>query len=407
MYLTQKNHIRTDKKTYQMLKILTKLSKNLYNHTLYTVKQHYDLNNSFLKYESAYHIVKTNENYQLLPSQVAQQTMKIVDRTFKSFFGLLKQRKKGNYNRPVHIPHYLPKDGYFPCIFPKGMFKVENDQLRLSLGINFTEQYKTRYLYFTIPKHVIGKEIKEIRILPRCNGTYFEIEYIYIEEPIKVELDKSEYLSIDLGLDNFATCVSTNGTSYIIEGRGIKSFNRWWNKSKAKLQSVYDKQGIKKGRKLCYLYRKRKNIINEYMNKAVNHIIKDCLKNKIGNIVIGELKNIKQNINFGKRNNQNFVNISYGLFKQKLKSKCELYGIEYVEVAENYTSQTCSHCGVIKKSNRKYRGLYVCSDCGTVINADVNGAINILRKVAPDALLGSSGVVNTPTRIRTSKMLNF
>lgn len=106
MYLTQKNHIRSDKRTYKFLKILTKLSKNLYNHTLYTVRQYYELNNIFLQYESAYYEVKTNENYQLLPSQVAQQTMKVVNRTFKSFFGLLKQRKKCNYNRPVKIPRF-------------------------------------------------------------------------------------------------------------------------------------------------------------------------------------------------------------------------------------------------------------------------------------------------------------
>lgn len=103
--------------------------------------------------------------------------------------------------------------------------------------------------------------------------------------------------SIDLGLDNFTACIPTKGTSFILEGRGIKSFNRWWNKEKARLQSIYTKQGIKKGRKLCYLYRKRKSMINEYINKNVHYIIQHCLKNKIGNIVIGELKNIKQGIN--------------------------------------------------------------------------------------------------------------
>ncbi|MGZ7159663.1 MAG: RNA-guided endonuclease InsQ/TnpB family protein [Methanobacterium sp.] len=399
MYLTQKNHVRLDKKTYKTLKILTKLSKNLYNYTLFTVRQHYEFNNTFLPYESAYHEVKTNENYQLLPSQVAQQTMKVVNRTFKSFFRLLKQRKKGNYNRPIHMPGYLPKNGYFICVFQKDMFKIVDNQIRLSLGVNFSKKYGIRYLYFQLPEHV--KQIKEVRILPRCNGLYFEIEYVYLKEPEKPELNKEGYLSIDLGLDNFATCVSTDGTSFILEGKGIKSFNRWWNKSKAKLQSTYKKQGIKKGRKLCYLFRKRKHVMNEYMNKSVHYIIQHCIYNKIGNIVIGELKEIKQNINIGRKNNQHFVNIPYNLFKKKLKSKCQVYNIKYIETSESYTSQECSQCGTIDKTNRKHRGLYVCKDCGTVLNADVNGAINIMKKVAPESIvIGSSGAVDVPTRIR-------
>lgn len=227
------------------------------------------------------------------------------------------------------------------------------------------------------------------------------MEYVYLQEPKKPKLNKDNYLSVDLGLDNFATCVTTDGTSFIIEGKGIKSFNRWWNKEKAKLQSIYDKQKIQKGKKLCYLFRKRKHVINEYMNKSVHYIVQYCIENKIGNIVIGELKNIKQNINIGRKNNQNFVNIPYNLFKQKLKSKCELYGMEYIETSESYTSQECSQCGVVKKSNRKHRGLYVCKDCGNVLNADVNGAINILRKVAPESMIGSSGTVDMPIRIRT------
>ena len=113
-----------------------------------------------------------------------------------------------------------------------------------------------------------------VRILPRCKGLWFEIEYVYEVEPEKAVLDCNKYLAIDLGLDNFATCVSTGGTPFIIEGRGLKSFNRWWNKEKAKLQSVYDKQGIKMGKKMAWLLRKRKNVINNFMNQAVNYIVK-------------------------------------------------------------------------------------------------------------------------------------
>lgn len=139
------------------------------------------------------------------------------------------------------------------------------------------------------------------------------------------------------------------------------------------------------------------------MNQAVNYIIKHCLNSQIGTVVIGEIKDIKQEINLGKINNQNFVSIPYQKFKKKLETKCKYYGIEYVEVDESYSSQMCSRCKVIKKSNRRYRGLYVCKECGYVLNADTNGAINILRKVAGESAIRqitSSGCVNHPVRIR-------
>ncbi|MHA1835311.1 MAG: RNA-guided endonuclease InsQ/TnpB family protein [Candidatus Odinarchaeia archaeon] len=403
MYLVQKNHLRVHKAEYRTLRQLTRLSKNLYNHMLYTVRKYFFENSKYLRYETAYHLVKNNENYQMLPSQVAQQTMKVGDRNMKSFFRLLRERRKGNYNRSIHLPKYLPKDDYFPCIFQKDMIKVKGNMIRLSLGRYFSKEIGFKYLRYKLPPHVVGKKIKEVRILPRYKGLYFEIEYVYETKPEKPQLDKKKYLSTDLGLDNFVTCVSTNGTPFIIEGKGLKSFNRWWNKKKARLQSIYDKQGVKMGKGLAQLLRKRKHVVNNYMNQVVNHVVKYCLTNKIGNMVVGELKDIKQNIELGRKNNQNFVGIPFGLFKEELRSKCEYYRINYVEVDEAYTSQTCSSCGVRNKNNRKHRGLYVCKQCGIVLNADVNGALNILKKVAPEfhaTGIGGSGLVNRPVRIR-------
>ena len=230
---------------------------------------------------------------------------------------------KWNYFLSHTEPKYLPKDGFFVCISQKDMFKVVGDKIRLSLGRNFAKEFGVRYLEFKLPPTVIGKKIKEVRVLPRCKGSWFEIEYVYEAEPVKVDLDCSNYLAIDLDLNNFATCVPTSGTPFIIEGKGLKSFNRWWNMKKAKLQSIYDKQGIKMGRKMAWLLRKRKNVVNNFMNQVVNYIVKFCLANHIGNIVIGEIKNIKNGMNLGKKNNQNFQYIPYGLFKQKLRSKCE------------------------------------------------------------------------------------
>ena len=401
MYLTQKNHVRgLTKSEYKILNLLCRLSKNLFNVTNYTIREYYEANAKFLRYESAYHLVKTNENYDHMPSQVAQQTMKIVDRSFRSFFSVLTQKRKGNYDHPCNIPSFLPKDGYFLCVFSKDNFKIEENKLRLTLGQWITKELGIRYIYFDMPKNVIGHAIKEIRLLPQFRGKFFELEYVYLQEPIPTDLDTDKVMGIDLGLDNFATCTSTNGTAFILEGKGLKSYNRWWNKQKARLQSRYDLNGIKFGQKMYLLNRTRKRKINEFLNQAVNYIAKQCITEKIGNVVIGELKEIKQHGHLGKKTNQHFQSIPYYLFKQKLASKCELHGIAYHEVSEAYTSQTCHICGRVRKANRIKRGLYRCDMCKQAFNADTNGSINIGNQVAPEsARIGSSGIVKVPQRI--------
>lgn len=216
MYLVQKNHVRgLSKKEYTILNLLCRLSKNLYNVTNYTTREYYRINGKFLRYESAYHLVKTNENYGHMPSQVAQQTMKVVDRSYRSFFSTLAQKKKGDYDKPCNMPSFLPKEGYFVCIFPKDNFKVLDDgMLRLTLGQWVTKNLGVRYIHFRVPPHVLGHQIKEIRLLPRFKGKYFEIEYVYLQEPIPADLDTMKFMGVDLGLDNFATCTATNGTSF-------------------------------------------------------------------------------------------------------------------------------------------------------------------------------------------------
>jgi len=408
LYSTQKNHLRgLSKREYGILRLLTRFSKNLYNHTLYTVRQHFFTNNEYLRYEGAYHKIKLHETYQRLPSQVAQQAMKLVDRAMRSFIGLLKKKAQGTYPNKVGLPKYLPKTEHMVCIFPKDSFKVKEGKIRLSLGKTF-RKLGLRYLYFQLPPQINDKTLKEVRILPRYQGRYFEMEYVYQVEPAAPPLDLTIGLGIDLGLNNFATCVSTNGTTFIMEGKGLKSYNCWWNKQKAKLQSVYDKQKYLGGNRMGKLLQKRQFVLRNFMAQTVNRIIQECLRQKIGTVVIGELTAIKQGSNLGRKTNQNFQYIPFGWFKQKLGAKCEQYGIRYVEVNEAYTSQTCSVCGVRRKKYRKYRGLYVCGDCGTVRNADVTGAINILKKVVPESSLkgiGNSGRVNRPRRIRIPTVL--
>ncbi len=173
MYLTQKNILKKlTKQDYMILRKITKLSKNLYNVTNWTIREYFRLNGKYLRYESAYHLVKANENYEQMPSQVAQHCMKVVDRSFRSFFASLKKKQEGRYDKPTNLPSFLPKDGHFLCVFPKDSFKIINNKtLRLSMGLWLYRNLGIRYVYIPFPKNVIGHKVKEIRLIPKCSAT--------------------------------------------------------------------------------------------------------------------------------------------------------------------------------------------------------------------------------------------
>ncbi|MGF1489004.1 MAG: RNA-guided endonuclease TnpB family protein, partial [Prochloraceae cyanobacterium] len=193
--------------------------------------------------------------------------------------------------------------------------------------------------------------------------------------------------------NNLATCCGTNEDSFIIDGKKLKSINQQYNKRNAKLQSIKDIQGIiGTTNQQAKLLDKRKHRIQDYLNKSVRFIVNRCLKTGIGKIVVGYNPGIKQDANMGTRNNQNFVQIPLSTFRFKLENNAKRVGIEYVEIEESYTSKASALDGdEIPKYNpnntQKYlfsgkrvkRGLYK-TKTGQLINADANGALNILRK---------------------------
>ena len=192
-----------------------------------------------------------------------------------------------------------------------------------------------------------------------------------------------------------------------MDGRKLKSYNRWFNKEIARLRSIKDKQGIEgNSKRMNKLYKDRNNYVHDYLNKAVHHIVEYCKEHKIEKVFAGDGKGWKQGINLGDKNNQNFVDIPFDKFKQKLKHKLEYYEIDFELVDESYTSK-CSALDQedIKKQeeyegSRIERGLFKTSD-GSLINADVNAALNIVRKGKPEtSVVGCSGDVETPRRIR-------
>ena len=413
MYLTLKQQVKhLSKKEFRNLKYLSHIAKNLTNEAIYNVRQHYFQNKKYLSYNENYKMLKNSENYKKLNSNMAQQILKEVDGSFKSFFGLLKLAKNGQYNfKDIKLPKYLDKDGFTTLVI--GFVRLKDDILIVPYSNSFKKTHQE--VKIKLPPVLKGKKIKEIRIIPKQHSRYFEIQYTYEVEEVQRELNKNNALGIDLGIDNLCTCVTNTGTSFIIDGRKLKSINQYYNKINAKLQSIKDKQKIERTTlRQKRITRKRNNRINDYLSKAARTIVNYCLNNDIGKLVLGYNEDFQRNSNIGSINNQNFVNIPYGKLRDKLIYLCKLYGIEFKLQEESYTSKASFFDGdeipIYDKENQKEyifsgkrikRGLYQTSK-GYQLNADCNGALNILRKskVVDLSVLYNRGELNTPKRIR-------
>ena len=241
-YLCIKQQLkRLTKEEYLTLRELCHAAKNLYNEGLYSVRQYFFQTEQYLPYSKNYHLLKNSENYKMLNSNMAQQILKEVDGTFQSFFGLLKLAKQGEYSfQDISLPHYLPKDGYMTLVV--GFVRLNENQFVLPYSNSFKKTHKP--ITITTPPILKDKTIKEIRIIPKSNARFFEIQYTYEVEKIETITDQNKALAIDLGINNLATCVTNEGRSFIVDGKRIKSINQWFNKENARLQSIKDLQGI-------------------------------------------------------------------------------------------------------------------------------------------------------------------
>ena len=416
MYFTIKQQVKQlSKEDYKNLRELSHIAKNLTNEAIYNVRQSYFNEGKYLNYEKNYALLKNSENYKSLNSNMAQQILKEVDSMFQSFFGLIKLAEKGRYSfKDIKLPYYLPKDSFTTLVI--GFVRFNGNQLT----IPYSQSYKKGHKGITInlPPKLAGKKVKEIRIIPKSKARFFEIQYCYEAEEIQSNLDENHALAIDLGIDNLAACVTSKGNSFIIDGKRLKSINQWFHKENARLQCIKDKQkfGKKSTNKQQTIRRNRNNKVNDYMNKSARMIINYCLNNDIGTLVCGYNKTFQRNSDIGKKNNQNFVNIPFGKLREKFRYLCKLYGIKYIEQEESYTSkasffdediipvynqdtpQTYTFSG-----KRIKRGLYQCGN-GKTLNADINGALNILRKSNVVSLTGlyDRGELDTPIRIRVA-----
>ena len=368
--LTQQIIISNKSSKFAPLDELCFLSKNLYNVTLYHIRQYYKETGKYLSYNKLAKELSDSNNldYRAMPyAQSAQQVLRQVDNQYKAFYASIKSKKmKG---KKVRLPKYKDKeDG-------RNVFIYTNQVAKISNGVVYLKTKQGILLFNTV-----ADKIQQVRLVPRAN--HIVVEIIYNKE-CEAKQDNNRYASIDLGLDNLCTLTSNAVQSIILNGKSLKSINHHYNKTKAKLQSKL-KQGKYCSKRISRLNLRRNRKIKDYMHKVSRKIVEYMEANSLNTLFVGKNVGWKDSINLGRINNQNFVSIPYNMLIQMLEYKCKLAGINVVIVNEAYTSK----CSFLDRENiskhdsyagrRIRRGLFI-SSSGILINADVNGSLNIMR----------------------------
>jgi len=386
-------------------------ANKLTNQGIYYARQLHFKTGQWIGKHSLSYEYKTSKHFQALYSQAAQQTLISVYESFKSYRALLKLWRGGELAEKPRMPNYRKKGGLAVVSYPKQALKLVDGMIRVPLGQLVKVWFQIDSFTVPMPSNLKFEDIKELRILPR-NGCFYA-EFVYRLNPVQIDVDPMRALGIDSGLNNWLTCVSNVGTSFIVDGRHLKSLNRWYNKQIAKL-----KEGKPQGfwsKRLAQLTEKRNRQIRDAVNKAARIVIDHCTRNRIGRIVFGWNQRQKDGSNLGKKTNQKFVQIPTARLKERIAQLAEQYGIEFVETEESYTSQASFVDGDFlptfgekpdswkSSGKRTKRGLFRTAQ-NWYINADCNGAANILRKVATMLGLSLSGVgrgsLTAPTRIK-------
>ena len=388
-----------------MLEEKCHVAKNIYNHGNYLIRQEFTKNGKWLRYVEVEKLVKNNLEYQDYwewnLANSGQQVLRRLDKNWKSFFASIKDWKKNpsKYTGMPKLPKYLKKDGLTEFALTTQQVRLKNDNL-----IHFPKSMNG----FTIQPQFIYDErfvqFNHCRVVPKNDRIIVELIYT-IDIPYFVK-ENGAIGSIDLGLDNFVTFVDNLGNKpIIINGKGLKSCNQYYNQLIANTKSELDKNGNSGYSHLLYsITNKRNDKIKHFMDKASKYIVENCLDLGIKTMVVGKNDGQKQNSKL-----KNFVQIPYNLFIQKLNYKCQEVGIELILTEESYTSGTSFLDDELPTkenyniSRRIKRGLFK-SNNGKQINSDVNAAYQIMKKVFHDVARPMDiGLVMNPVRVN----LNF
>ena len=386
--------IKRDHPKFKIIDEMCFHSKNLYNEANYTIRQEFIETGEYIPYKKMNFDFKTHENYKLCMSQPANCTLRVLDKNWKSFFVAIKDWKAHpeKYLGMPQLPKYLPKDGRFNWIIPNNTCYYEQEKGEVYFQIRKLQGYAWK-------SRCLGRLI-QVRFVPK--GTCYMMEIVYeIEVPDLLE-ESHRIVAIDIGVDNLITMSNNIGQKpIIVNGKIIKSINQQYNKEKAKLQSELMKRHEQRwSKKLDVMNNKRHQRIKNHIHNATAFVIQWCVENKIDTLVVGKNDTWKQE----KKHMQNFTYIPYEMILFQLKYKCENAGIKYIETNEAYTSGTSYLDDEMpvkenyNKDRRIQRGLFQAKDM--LVNADVNGSLQIMRKVFPDSYTGYGIEVDlTPTII--------
>ena len=402
----EKHIINRQSKWYKLLENKCYIAKNIYNHANYLIRQTFVKTNKYLTYKEVEKLLHDDTEYtdywELGLANSSQQILRVLDKNWKSFFKAIKDWKlhPEKYLGRPKLPKYKKKNSLKEFALTYNQFKLKPDNL-----IHFPKSLNG----FTIKPNFIDSQydtIQQVRFVPQNDRIIVEI--IYTKTISDRVIQSDNYIGIDLGIDNFATIVSNNGIALIINGKGLKSINRYYNKLIAKNKSKLDldKSGTEYSHKLNSITNKRNDKVDYFMHNASSYVINLALANNISTIVIGKNEGWKNECNIGKVNNQKFVQIPYNSFIAKLGYKCQEVGITLITVDESYTSGTSfldNELPIKENYNKKRRikrGLFK-SNTGKFINADVNGACQILRKVFVNAFNkpDNIGFVMNPVKV--------
>jgi IS605 OrfB family transposase len=405
--------------SHKQLAIVKELSwhcSKLYNTVNYQIKNNETVKPIYTKLENNF---KDNWHTKYLHSHNRQQLLKQLAQDWKSFFNAIKDYKKSpkKYKGQPRPPKFKYLDrNPSEIIFTNLAVRVRKNNLLLSLSKEIKSEFQVDSLKFKLPSVVQSlinlDNLQQVRIKKEnLSGDWYLIIIHKVAE--KENASGDNVMAIDLGLDNLATItLKDNPEGYIIDGKVIKSENRYYNRKITRLQKIRMKQvgskHFKDTKQIKSLRLKRKNIVADYLHKASKKIVDLATENNVSTIVIGDITEIKQN----NKHNKHFVSIPIQRLKDLIEYKAKLKGIKVVFVNEAYTSG----CSAIDeesisktdydKSRRIKRGLFKTGN--KVINADVNGSLNIMRKHLKNGTpkmvkqIRDIGEVDTPERLRVS-----
>ncbi|MEG4503288.1 transposase [Microcoleus sp. F6_B4] len=408
MQLAERHIIKSTENRFVEIDGLAFKSKNLYNATNYVIRQSFVYGWGYINYNEINRLMKSHQAYKELPAKVSQQILMILEKNWQSFFEGVKAYKidPTKFTGRPKLPKYKDKvKGRNILVYT--IQAISSKQLKKGI-------IKLSGTNILIKTQVKPERICQIRLVPKCDSYVIEVIYNACTQPEStVENPKQLVASIDLGLNNLVALTSNQPgfVPLLINGRPLKSINQFYNKRKAQLQSQLQGNRSSSSR-LGRLTRCRNQKVDNYLHHSSRQIVNLLASRKIGTLVIGKNLQWKNEIDLGKRTNQNFVSIPHARLIEMLRYKAQLLGIKVIEQEESYTSKSnfmnldpipvygnIGASDVTFSGKRIKRGLYRTSS-GRLINADVNGSYNILRKAIPNAFGdGIGSCVAQPRRV--------